>query len=208
MLPLKPISGFLARAILVYALFIIPWPGVMDAYRSCFRGVGNALFAKVSGDYGQGMVRFEPYSSDDQRKDTQLVLEKHFPSTMRGRTEIQSILLGYRPTAFLIALIAATPIPWSRRWKALLWGLLTVNVFIALRVWIPILIGFGSANPLAVYEFSSTTRSLLAAFKLIFVQAPVMHYLAPTFMWLLITFRRGDFETILSPSPVTSKIDE
>lgn len=194
MFPLRTISGFLLRTTVCYTVFMIPWPGVRDAYRSCFRAVGNVAFASVR---GAGAVRFEPYSSDDQRKDTRLVLEKYRPFTVRGRTELQSILLGYRPIAFLVALTVGAPITWRRRLWALLWGLIFVNLFIAFRVWIPILIGFSGDNQLALYSFPPVIDSLLGVLKLVLVQAPVVHYMAPTFIWMVVTFRRGDLQRIL-----------
>ncbi len=198
MSPLKRTSGFFLLCLLTYGLLIAPWPGVMDVYRAGFRAGGNFLF----GSFGSaGAASFQPLLSSDLVKDTRIVLRKRRPPFPEADVDIQSGLTGYRPTAFLIALVLATPIHWSRRWRALLWGLLGVNAFIALRVGLLLLNVFSDQNILAIYSFSPFWKGLLQALTLILFNAPATHYTGPMFVWFLVTFRRGDLKAIFATVP-------
>ena len=204
MSPLKRLSFFFIGCSLVYALLVVPWPGLLDAYRACFRAGGNVLFHSVG---SAGSVLFKPIPSGDHARDTTLVLIKRRPHYARGELDIKSVYTGYRPTAFLIALVIATPIPWSRRWRALVWGLVWVNVFVALRVWLRLLDTFSDGNVLALYTFSPFWKSLLQALVKIIVEQPETHYMAPAFIWILVVFRRGEWKRAfgLEPQPAEAE---
>ncbi len=191
MLPLKKLSVFFVVCSLIYALLIIPWPGLLDGYRAFFRTGGDVLFRSYGSN---GSVSFKPLSSADHSRDTTVVLVKKKPF-VRAELDITAVYLGYRPTAFLVALVVATPIPWSRRWRALLWGLILVNLFVAFRLWLKLLDEFSNANALALYEFAPHWKSLLWALVAVLVKQPETHYMVPAFIWALVTFRRGEWRT-------------
>jgi hypothetical protein len=186
----------------VYALLLAPWPGLMDGYRYLFRTGGNLLFQRFGGN---ASVSFQPLSSADHTKDTTLVLTKHRPY-MRGEMDIKSVYVGYRPTAFLVALVLATPIPWSRRWRALALGLVLVNVFVALRLTLHILDGFSENSPLALFHPSPFWKGMLKVCLKIVVLTPAVHYIGPAFIWLLVTFRRGDLADVLAGRKQPAKV--
>lgn len=201
MLPLKTISGFLLKALIVYAALMAAWPYAATPYRAGFRAVSNTLFSSLS---GRGGVRFEAYEAGAQHQDTQLVLQKFRPF-VSARTEIASGLLGYRPTVFLITLVLATPVPWSRRWRAMLIGLLVVTIFVIFRVWLRILDAFSDGNVLSIYDLGAFWKSVLQGMVTILVRAPVPSYIVPAFIWLLVTFRRDDLQNLLDPAPTASR---
>ena len=124
MSPLRRISVFFIICLIVYGLLVVPQLGLMGAYRAAFRAGGNVLFARFGSN---AAVRFEPLSSSDHAKDTTLVLRKLGPPTRRGEIDIKCVYAGYRPTAFLVALVMATPIPWRRKWRALLGGVVLMR---------------------------------------------------------------------------------
>jgi len=71
MSPLKRLSLFFLGCSLIYALLVVPWPGLLDGYRALFRAGGNALFSS----YGPGgSVHFKSISSADHARDTTLVM--------------------------------------------------------------------------------------------------------------------------------------
>ena len=43
MLPFRRIAGFFARLAVIYALFVIPWPGIKTVYAALFRTGGNLV---------------------------------------------------------------------------------------------------------------------------------------------------------------------
>ncbi len=193
-MPLKRISVFFLVSLVLYGVFIVPWPGVMDGYRWCFRKAGTLLLGSI-GD--SGTVAFEALPATDHAADTRLVLRNRRAPGANAPFPFKASLVGYRPTIFLLALVLATPIAWSRRWRALLWGLLWVNVFVAFRVWLLLVNAFSNENPLAVYSFSPFFKSLFEPLVAVMFLSPATHYTAPAFIWLLVTFRRGDIEALL-----------
>ncbi|MGB2987004.1 MAG: hypothetical protein WBE26_14115 [Phycisphaerae bacterium] len=187
----------------IYLLLMVPWPGLMDGYRACFRAGANLLFEHSS---TAGSVSFKPSSSIDDMKDTTLVLVKRKPVLMRGRRitprgemDISSIKTGYRPTAFLIALVLVTPIPWSRRWRALLFGLVLVNVFVAFRLALRILDAFSDPTVLALFSLGPFWKDMLRKVIKVLIVAPAGWYAVPAFIWLAVTFRRGDLANLFVP---------
>lgn len=196
---LKRISLSFLVSMAVYGLLLVPWPGVMAGYGTCFRGVANFLFVSVG---GTGTATFEPYGSAGHAYDTTIVMRnRKLPPRARALLDINCLATGYRPAAFLIGLVLATPVPWSRRWRALLWGLFWVNVFVAFRVWLPLLDFFSDPTPLAAFTLSPFWKNVLTMSKLFLFRDPASDYTAPALIWLLVTFRRGDLRALLPVSP-------
>jgi len=194
MFPLRPIAGFFVRCALIYLLLVAPLPGLKDGYRAVFRWAGNAIFYSFGGD---GSVYFEPLSRADHVRDTRLRLVNRRTGNS-GSMDFKCVYTGYRPTAFLIALVLATPIPWSRRGWALIWGLLGVSLFVAVRVWLRLLDAFSNGDVLALYTFSSFAKAALGNLIKVLVRSPEMSYIIPAFIWILVAFRRGDRATVFS----------
>lgn len=195
MLPVKRISIAFLICFASYGVLIAPWPGVMNAYRACFRGAGSFLFDSVGTG---GSATFEPLSQDDHTLDTKIVLGHTRIPGATPSIRINCASIGYRPTVFLLALVLATPIPWSRKWRALLWGLFWVNVFVGFRVWLVLFNAFSGDDPLNAFSLSPFWKSALGWAVLGLVRDATMHYVAPAFIWLLVTFRRGDLRSLLS----------
>ena len=162
MLPPKQIAWFLVRLVLLYAVFIAPWPVVPEAYAAAYRAVSNVVF----GSFGsEGVVQFrKPQGPSDM--DTELAIRKR-SSPVMGTTEHSARFMGYVPTAFVVSLILATPLPWSRRGKALLWAMLLVHGFIAIRLLIVLLYWFSGDSPWCLYQpgpfWSSVLHRLFGA---------------------------------------------
>lgn len=194
MQPVKRISEFLFWCLVIYGLLLLPWHGLMDAYRAGFRAVGDVLFQSV-GDGGS--VYFEKLSDADRVRDTTLRLTNRTNGT-RGSMDIRAAYIAYRPTAFLVALVLATPTPWSRRGWALLWGLLGVGVFVALRIWLQIFNALSNGDALSVYALGPFGKGVLMAMLKVVVYTPAMSYLAPACIWILVALRRGDWAAITS----------
>lgn len=192
MQPVKRISEFLFWCLVTYGLLLLPWHGLMDAYRAGFRAVGDVLFQSV-GDGGS--VYFEKLSDADRVRDTTLRLTNRTNGT-RGSMDIRVAYIAYRPTAFLVALVLATPTPWSRRGWALLWGLLGVGVFVALRIWLQIFNALSNGDALSVYVLGPFGKGVLMAMLKVVVYTPAMSYLAPACIWILVALRRDDWAAI------------
>ena len=181
-------------ALLIYCLLIVAWPGMIDGYRWCFRAGGNLVFSS----FGSSAVYFEPFSSNEYGKDTTLTLVKQRPFRARGATEISVSYIGYRPTAFMLALVLATPVPWRRKLYILFWCLVWLNIFVVLRVLLSLYASFGGTDPRSLLMLGANTKFAVHVLHHIFVMAPAAHYMVPGFIWILVAFRRGDVAKLFS----------
>ena len=193
MLRTRRLVGSFCLFVLLFGLLTVPWPGVQACYSTAYRAVANALF----GSFGsEGIVRFEPRPSDRKWADTSVMMAR------RGSSEGIAIphsprLRGYLPTAELIALILATPVPWSRRWRALMWGLLWVHGYILLKLVIALLHAYDGTDPWCLYALGPFWSKVLYGTYEVLVRSGTTPFLVPIFLWLAVTFRRSDWEGAL-----------
>jgi hypothetical protein len=103
-------------------------------------------------------------------------------------------LTGYLPTAELLALVLATSIPWSRKWKALLWGMLGVHAYIALRLASAVLYVLSATQLSEFFTFTPTGNKIVHSIYEMAVQSVTISFATPALIWIVVTFRRGDFE--------------
>ncbi len=190
MFPAKRVWGFVVRLLLFYGLLIAPWPGLRDAYAAFFRACGNQLFSSFG---SQGVVRFQPPSKPNTAWDTEVLLK----SRQQGSSWLmgyQSRHSGYLPTVGLIALALASPITWRRRWQVLVWGLIFVNVFIALRVAVSLVYQF---RHVGLYVFRPLyDRAITVIYEAVSVSI-LTSCVVPVLIWILVCFRREDLEPFM-----------
>ena len=203
----KRIALFVVLSLGYYGLLtLVPWPGLREAYAGFYRAAGNLIF----GSFGsEGMVRFEPLSSGPRVTDTDIIIRKRHPPVdgsphLQGRVNHSSWLIGYLPLAECSALILATPIPWQRRWKALLWGLILVNVFVVVRIWIVLLYWFGIDAPWALYDPSLFWGQVVSGLRAWLVKGPTCSFVIPALIWMLVCFRPSDFKAAIGDEETPS----
>ena len=205
MSPHSRIAAFFLKVIFFYALLMIPWPGVKDGYGYIFRACGNTFFRTFG---STGRVYFHPITDQPvgkDAKDTTAKLE-NIKSGRRGPMDMNSRLMGYLPTAFAAALILATPVPWSRRLWALLWGVLLMSGFAGLELALRFLDAFSDKNDLMVFSLGPAAKGTVVNLLNVLGMSPVTAYIAPIFVWILVTFRRGDWAILLASS-VSPRMD-
>ena len=188
--------GFFIALPLIYGLLIAPWPFISRAYTGCFRAAGNLLFSSIG---PAGSVRFENQSVPDDEWATRLSF-KNRRTGAEGSLERVSARPGYLMAAMITALILATPIPWSRKWKSLLLGLLLANLVFALGLWLSLLDVFSSGGPLAQFTPSPFWANALKLAVKILALSPEVPFALPVFIWLLVTIRLGDVRRWLDAS--------
>ncbi len=187
----KPLLLFFLRLVLLYGLLIYPWPGTRQAYAACFR-VGATLLFSSFGSNGQ--VTFEPYDASKLPNDVQMTLRNRAIPSASGSAELDSRMKGYYPTAFFVALMLATPIPWARRWKKLLMGIVLVNAFVAFRLYLFLYDAFTGNHFGALFQPSEFWESVHRELTIDLVQAPSSHFIVPLFIWIIVAVRRKDLE--------------
>jgi hypothetical protein len=197
---LRVIGRFFFRLVLFYVLLMAPWPGLKDAYGGLFRAGGEFVF----GSFGShGRVRFLPRSPSDWTSDTQLIAANR-KTGGEAVLHISSRHLGYVPTAFLAALVLATPISWSRRGWALLWGILLVSAFLVFVLTFLVLYAFSFDHSSALFAFSPFWRWVVGGMVRVVALAPVTWLAVPTFIWVLVVFRRTDW--VGTPEQSSTKV--
>ncbi len=187
----KLIGGFFGRFLAVFVLLMIPWPGVGEAYGAFFRAGGNLLFSSFGTG---GLVRFLPLEESDGVHD-HVVHAENLQTGMAVGVRGRSRITGYQPTAYVIALIVATPLPWSRRLKALAWGLLLVNAYVAVRMLLLLLVTF-SSDALGLFSPGAVMRTVLGFSEWVVVRSFGGSFVVPLGIWALAMFRRGDWSRI------------
>ncbi|MCK4343608.1 MAG: zinc ribbon domain-containing protein, partial [Phycisphaerae bacterium] len=190
MFPLKRMLLLCFLLLLTFGVLMAAWPLLSNAYTAVFHAGGNLVF----GSFGsEGQVRFErmPADKPSSRTDTQMVLRNR--TTRFESVHNTSVrYLGYVPTIVIITLVLNTPIPWRRRWLALLLGFLLVQGFVAIRIVLLLLHHFSADNEVAQYSFNLFWKGVLTQTCGALVGAPPSAYVVPILIWIAVAFRRGD----------------
>lgn len=178
-----------ALAVGIYGLLSIPFTPVRHAYRHFFRVSAGVFY----GQFGrEGTVRFEP-KINSTREDLDVLIRK---GATQGRVPISTGRVGYVPTAELIALILATPVPWKRRAWSLLWGLILVNAFVFLRLGLMIFRWYCAEPALRQFETGPILSKIInTSFEILFV-APTGSIVIPALIWMVVIFRRDDLNSL------------
>jgi len=103
--------------------------------------------------------------------------------------DLDTSAFGWGPTALLVSLVLATPLPWKRRWRALFLGLILEQGFIVL--WLAYFVWYDSAE-IALVAFTPFWRHAASVFRETLLGQ--INLAAPVLIWILVTFRRGDRE--------------
>ncbi len=185
----------------LYIALMFGWLLWSDGYATAFRAAGDFVFSKW---YDGAEVHFVAQDvsgavyAADRMQDTRLVL-KNRTTRARGKQPVSSQYIGYVPTALFLALALPTPIRWRRRWRAVLLGLLLVNVFVLVRVWMMIFNALCSDTELALFFPSPFWRSGLAFATETLTKSLTTCFVVPLAIWVLVCFRRSDLAALRDP---------
>jgi hypothetical protein len=194
----RPILRFLAAFALVYGVLIAPWPGWNAAYGAGFRRMAQACL----GASEPTAVRFQATPGGGPL-DMEIVVFNPTQADAQGRVKTRLLRLdtrgvGWIPTAFLVALVIASPVTWCRRLRALALGLVALDLYLLLAV--------------RVYIWNATLSNAPETLKAIasgLVETMVVQlgpsFVVPAILWLLVTFRQADFEAALGRIPLDNR---
>jgi len=194
-------SRFMVFALLLYALFMIPWPGVRSGYEAVFRGLGNVTFSRFW-FWPQSGVRFidlkgikpgdlapgAPELPRTDAFDTLMELRTRGASQV-GYMRTSARYAGYLPIALFLALFVATPMAGRRKFGALLLGLALVHGFILLRLTLTLLAGgFAAEKSFAIFHPNPFWHGVLTRSENVLADNPTMSYVAPALIWFVVSF--------------------
>lgn len=116
----KQVAKFIVLVLVIYILLAVPWPGVRQAYSAAYRVTADWVLGVSTPHF---LIYVRPLREDEGDGDADVKLGVWDRQVQSGqRVLLSTRLTGYLPTAEILALVLATSLPWSRKWKALLWG--------------------------------------------------------------------------------------
>jgi hypothetical protein len=200
------IAGALARFALAYGLLMAPWPGWVETYGKLYSSAAAFLFDSTDPNRSVRIRHFVPErgsAAETWSQDTSVILQirgarvglREVPLFSTGRS---SRYTGYAPTALAIALVLATPVSWRRRGWALPWAVLLASGFSALMLAIWIHGWFYGQECASLAQFSAqyASRAKIVASVLEMSMDMAPYYIAPVFIWTLVSLRRKDLESL------------
>jgi hypothetical protein len=191
------VAAFFAVFVVCFSLLSWPWPRLKQSYASGYRSAAGWLLPTF-GKFG----RCEYVPVGNPNADTQVTLVNIRTAT-RGGFLINTRFMGYVPTVLTFSLIVATPVAWRRRAWSLLWGMLAVNVFVWARLALSVLHGFcgpSGERPLSLFSPGPILATVLEFVYFVFAVSSPGHVVVPLFLWVAVTFRHKDWETLLHRS--------
>jgi len=196
----KPVLRFLCWFVPLYALLLIPWPHSRDLYGTYLRSVSRHVLASNN---SRRILRFEevPESRRNRTLDTRITVanREQLDASGSGRAvmlDFDSHGVGWVPTALLIALVLATPVPWRRRAAALLWGLLAIHALVLFSIEIYIWNQSDTASGLALIELSPWEKMIVGGLEETLVTQLGASFVAPLLIWILVTFRADNLAAL------------
>lgn len=194
----KGIPGFIVRLLVFFGLLAwFPGPQLLrGAYLTfCRYGAGvlfdtripaGASFQTLSKRFA---VRFQPDTTRDKTKDIDALLVIPRRGFIRPNFDVWSG--GYLPFAEVIALVLATPIPWRRRWKALVWGAIGANAFLVWRIFLVLVVAV-TIPQLGVFpDLAPVWRKTIQVVHDV-TMALQTSWVVPILIWIIVTIRRRD----------------
>lgn len=180
--------GFLLRFAVLYGLLIVPWPGWRAAYGGYFRGLAGTAYAREA---ASTIVRFRPAEKPPRMEiDSEILLAKRVKLDAAGRGPVQILGLdsrgvGWVPTALLLSLVAATPLPWASRGRALVAGLVLVHAYLLATVAFYLWNQSSGQAPVSFLPYWAPLGEFLEE---TFVTQMGPSFVVPTLIWLLVVF--------------------
>lgn len=195
-MPSKPIIGFFLRFVLLYGVLMGLWPVAYDAYGVFFKGGTELLYGSLGSSRAVQLRPLPPAERLDEN-DTQLIF-KTGASRNWNSTKISVRDIGYLSTVVVVSLCLATPIPWRRRFRALLAGLVLLHAVIAMRLGILIAALFNWASPDPWFTPDTFWGKAVDAGIVRFALGQPIAYIVSILIWMLVSLRRDDLTMILS----------
>ena len=182
---------FIGAYIVIQALGHIP--SVENSYRNHYINMTDRIFKDFK---GEGIVKAEPNPDESEKElDVMIMLSskdlyrdaiRNNTNVRIARTYIFSKFLGFLPLCVFLSLIIATPLNWKQKLVALLTGLLLVQLFVIFRLWVHMMFSFNNYEWLNVVKLSGTSSSIIDFMGAIFISNPVVAYLVPLAIWILV----------------------
>jgi hypothetical protein len=151
-----------------------------------------------SSETGPRLVEFQPVTVGPENPlDIRIILgnrrqvrpDGRLPSHLLG---LDSRGVGWVPTALLLALTLATPLPWRRRLIAAVGGLVLIHLFLLASVWIYLLNNSDTASGLKLVELQPWQKTIVEGLEETFITQMGPGFAVAVVVWMGVAFQRGD----------------
>jgi hypothetical protein len=177
------LTGRPARGLALFALFVLPWPGLGPAYCGFIGGWAAATL----GDPGSSVtLRFTPGPAASPPGQP-WGLRVHAEDAVTGRfvgTALDLRRAGYMQSAAFAALVLVTKLRWSRRLAILFGGLATLQLLPLL----PLLSFFSGKLPVQAFHFGAIAAAMVDIAYHALVAPPGMAFALPAMLWLVLVW--------------------
>ena len=190
---------FVLRFAALYGLLMLPWPGVHPAIGAYIQAFGNLLFGRTGHQVVQFRAKRPTDTSYSDAADTMMLLYNYDIVDKNKRAGwligLDTRQLFWLPFAFYVALTGATPMPWRRRVRALLLGVLAAHVLMALKLTLDFA---DRASTISMIALSPFWQSVVARLSILLIAASGPSILVYLFIWPFASFRREDLVRLVS----------
>jgi hypothetical protein len=192
---------FFCRFVILYGLLVIPWPGLGDAYCRYFRTMGRSVFGSQR---GLRMLRFEAAEKSNSPIDTIITMANRDRMGPDGSGPAKILKLdawsvGWVPTALLLALTMATPIPWPRRGLSVLLGLLLINFYVGISVGSYL---WNESTDLGLLTLTPFWKAVADGSEETMITQLGPSFVVPVVIWIFVTFRPREINAIERGRPI------
>ncbi|MCX6291292.1 MAG: hypothetical protein NT126_05960 [Bacteroidetes bacterium] len=195
MIHYKPLLKFLAIFAAVYIFFLLPQTGIDRAYEKFIRTSVNQVFNRLT---DKEVIFLE----DEQRKDHDTKLYLSNKSLRVNGNDFKGAVyplklrrIGFIATAFLIALILATPTSKRRKFFALFFGYLWMTVFVMVKLRIIILHHYTISNWVGLHLDAGEIKKI-EFWNEIFARSNTNSYYFALIVWLAVSFSKTQWLTL------------
>ncbi len=201
---LRLLSLYFLSLLAIYVALVALWSVVDGAYLPALRAVETEVFSSYF--QPEGHVEFLPYAGKKPGLDLEILL-----GTRKSRALNQMIAVPvrglnrcYAPMCLLISLVLVSPVPWRRRSMALLMALVLFHVWLTFGFSWAIVDKFSNDDVFALYSFSPFVKKAVSFVSMTLTQSTFTQFVVPVFIWVLVTFRRGDWGRLVGVSQSTT----
>lgn len=193
--------------VLAYVGLLFCWPLARLGYAPAFRAGAQLVVRVVHPLPFEMLYSFEPGASgaiatDLPHVDTTVRMHLQGSSGSDATFGASSFFHGYHPSAVLLALfLAATPLAWCTRRRRLLWALLTLHAFFALRCSLAVYYAYARSTIDGRPAVGLSPLSMRALYWIWHFawEEPLATYLVPLVIWVPFAFLSPP-ETACAPS--------
>jgi hypothetical protein len=192
----KNISGFFSIFLITYIILLLP-AGPGKAYGNFLRNIANKTLNGINKDE---LILLKENSSKEKAGDTRLYLSNKAlkVSDTDYTTAIYPLKLkriGFIATAFLISLIIAAPVSWRRKLTALLIGFSIMTIFVLIKLRIIILHTYAISQSIGLHQDPEEIKRI-TFWDEIFGTLNTNGYYMAILIWLVVTFRKNDWQRL------------